>query len=484
MKKKKINYILVSIVVFLISTIFFLPEWLYSNFGKINFEQYLFNFTAKPTNGSLDTVGKFFGDFYLRYIILIFFIAALILAMVKMPRKYFKLTRLGLVLGLIGSIANLMYSIGIVEYYTISSKQGNLYQERYVDPKEVKLTFPEKKKNLIYINLESVDTSLQKYNIDGQVYNLMPNLTKLSGEYLSFGDRNNLGAYEITNTEWTAASLVAQTAGIPLIEIEALNNPIRPEEFLDGVTSLGDILKDNGYKNYFLMGSDATFGNRDVYFKNHGDYEIKDYNYQIENGNLPVDYRVFWGYEDEKMFEFAKKDLIEISKSDQPFNYSILTVDTHFLEGYLPEGYEKEYKSNYANAFKYSDHVVGEFISWLQEQDFFEDTTIIVQGDHITMNTKFLSRQAEDRRMYNLIINSSKDPINTEREYSVVDMFPTTLSAMGVDIEGDKLGLGVDLFGNEKTIIEDIGLSETEKQFRYKSDYYKEKFILRDEDEK
>ena len=48
--------------------------------------------------------------------------------------------------------------------------------------------------------------------------------------------------------------------------------------------SLGDILYDNGYNNYFLLGSKAEFGGRLDYFTKHGKYEIYDYaNEQYEN---------------------------------------------------------------------------------------------------------------------------------------------------------------------------------------------------------
>ena len=50
------------------------------------------------------------------------------------------------------------------------------------------------------------------------------------------------------------------------------------------------------------------------------------------------------------------------------------------------------------------------------------------------------------------------------RVYSYVDMNPTILSAMGYNIEGERLGLGVDLFGNEKTLVEQIGLDSLNKE--------------------
>ncbi len=36
------------------------------------------------------------------------------------------------------------------------------------------------------------------------------------------------------------------------------------------------------------------------------------------------------------------------------------------------------------------------------------------------------------------------------REFTTLDMFPTTLAALGCTIEGDKLGFGVNLFPGKR----------------------------------
>ena len=43
------------------------------------------------------------------------------------------------------------------------------------------------------------------------------------------------------------------------------------------------------------------------------------------------------GYEDQKLFENAKEKLSEIGIKDEPFNFTMLTVDTHFEDGYVCE---------------------------------------------------------------------------------------------------------------------------------------------------
>ena len=54
-------------------------------------------------------------------------------------------------------------------------------------------------------------------------------------------------------------------------------------------------------------------------------------------------------------------------------------------------------------------------------------------------------------------------------------MYPTTLAALGVEIEGDRLGLGTNLFSGTKTVPERLGYQNFEDEVTKKSDYYDQK---------
>ena len=78
-----------------------------------------------------------------------------------------------------------------------------------------------------------------------------------------------------------------------------------------------------------------------------------------------------------------------------------------------------------------------------------------------------------DRVVYNAFINSRVLPVNNKnRVFTTMDMFPTTLAALGISIEGDRLGLGTNLFSSKKTIPEEIGLDNFNKELKKSSDYY------------
>ena len=58
------------------------------------------------------------------------------------------------------------------------------------------------------------------------------------------------------------------------------------------------------------------------------------------------------------------------------------------------------------------------------------------------------------------------------RKFTTLDIFPTTLASMGVQIEGDKLGLGVNLFSDKETLAEQMGYKKLDEKLKEKSLFY------------
>ena len=53
-----------------------------------------------------------------------------------------------------------------------------------------------------------------------------------------------------------------------------------------------------------------------------------------------------------------------------------------------------------------------------------------------------------------------------------MDMFPTTLASLGASIEGDRLGLGTNLFSDKRTLAEEYGIQKLNKELKKNSNYY------------
>ena len=378
-----------------------------------------------------------------------------------------------IVFAVFGGIAWKRLDIG--DYLASNGQYSEFIDDNYVDPSTVELTFPEKKRNLIYIYLESMEmTYSDKENGGAYDDNYIPNLTKLSQENENFsGSSTKLnGGYSMPGTTWTIGAMFAQTSGLPLNTSLGANAMSTQNTFFPGIMTLGDILEAEDYKQIFMIGSNAAFGGRDIYFEEHGDYEIDDYWYAASEGLIPEDYYVWWGYEDQKLFEYAKDKLLELAQDEEPFNLTLLTVDTHFEDGYVCDLCDDAYGDDqYANVISCSDRQVTEFVEWIQQQDFYKNTTIVISGDHPTMDSDFCENidESYNRRVYTAYINAMAEANGTERTYSTFDAFPTTLAALGVQIDGERLGLGTNLFSDVPTLLETYGYDFVSAQLKKRS---------------
>lgn len=373
---------------------------------------------------------------------------------------------------------------GFYQYLTSNSKY---IETNYVAPTESRLEFPKKKRNIIYIYCESLESTATSKAMGGQMAeNLLPELTELSKQGIHFSDSGQEfgGAQQLAGTGWTIAGMVAQTAGLPL-KVPIDGNSYGKEkgaEFLPGATTLTDILAKNGYNQMALFGSDATFGGRRTFFTEHGGVKINDLLTARKDGRLSKDYYKWWGYEDSKLFEYAKESATKLSQSSKPFNLTMLTANTHHIGGYAETDMPKKYANQYSNVIAFSDHQIAEFIRWAQEQPFYENTTIIVDGDHLGMDVDYYKAiQSNKRHTFNLILNAptavTANVKTKNRQFGTTDMFPTTLAAMGVQIKGNRLALGTNLLSSEKTLVERDGLKKVNDELSATSKFYNNKFV-------
>ena len=386
------------------------------------------------------------------------------------------------------SLSQTWKRLDLHNYFQNQADESTFIEDNYVDPAKVAITFPEKKRNLIYIYLESMEMTYADTLSGGAFnYNIIPELTDLCREGECFrGEEENLnGGRVLPGTTFTMGGMFAQSAGLPLkIDLGegftdsrgSFNKMNTQDAFFKKVTALGDILQKEGYSNVLMLGSNATFGGRRLYFTSHGDYKIDDYNWAVEQGIIPPDYYVFWGMEDQKLFDAARNELTQLAESGEPFNLTMLTVDTHFEDGYRCELCRDQYPgNNYANVMACSSRQVTELVRWIQQQDFYENTTIILCGDHTTMDSDFCKDVPAQyqRKVYTSILNAAaecEDPA-AYRDYTTLDMFPTTLAALGCGIEGNRLGLGANLYSTEKTLPEKYGFDQTFSEMEKKSGF-------------
>ena len=473
-----VQYVIVFLAILITSSI----RWMFRTWTSLNMNELMFHLQSPVEGTDTEIIKSYIVSCLLVSVVLT---AVLIFLYIKIKNR--RRIVLGISLGCMICIAAVTIGymwerLGITAYAKNQTTSSSFIEDNYVDPNSVSLTFPEKKRNLIYIFLESMENTYSSEEYGGAFpENTIPELTELSLENENFsGDQETLnGGVPLTGATWTVGAMFAQTSGLPLkIPIEG-NSMDTQKEFFPGLTTLGDILDDAGYDQTLLIGSDGTFGGRKLYFEEHGNYDVMDYNYCEQNGLIPEGYRVFWGFEDKKLFDIAKDTLKEKAASDEPFNLTVLTVDTHFEDGYVCDECDDTFGDNqYANVMACSSRRVAEFVKWVQSQDFYENTTIVISGDHLTMDSDFCEDvpDAYERKVFTTYINAPVQPSDTTkyREYSTFDQFPTTLAALGVSIEGNHLGLGTNLFSSEITLIEKYDKNVVDDELEKQSDFMDE----------
>ncbi len=379
--------------------------------------------------------------------------------------------------------------LNALAYVKNISQKSTFFEQNYIDPSQVELIFPERPRNLIWIYLESMENTLASKRSGGVFeQSLIPELEALAldSRNTSFSSNSQLGGFaDTSNSQWTVAALTALSSGVPLKTSASVgrNDFGNFNYFLPGAYSLGEILDQQNYNQLLMVGSDVRFGGRDKLFSQHGDYQIFDDLVARERGLIPEDYDIeWWGFEDRKLFEFAKTELTTLSEQDQPFNFQLLTVDTHFVDGWLDPQCAAKFDHKYKNVFACASEMVGEFVAWLERQPFYANTTVVITGDHLGMQTDFYDQAigGDDyqRTVYNLFLNS---PISTQqaqnRQFLAFDLYPTVLASLGVEIDGQRLGLGTNLFSDQPTLAERDGLRFVNQQLDLKSDFYNKNIL-------
>ena len=506
--KNKIKNVIIFILILLMAIIIVGSIYYNKTYPKQDFDVVMFTLTAGVENTSPDVINGILSSCAIPVLITIIIITLPIIKKtnsnlhvdIKIRKKMFsfqlypiKYTSKHRIIYLtfifIVSIIVFVKCFYVDEFIKNKFQDTKLFEEYYIDPRNVNITFPNKKRNLILILGESFETTvLSKENGGAWDYSLMPELEELAITNTSFSNNETLGgAAQVYGTTYSAAGNVAITSGIPLKAQELLlhtNSYNGNGNYLSGAYSIGEILKDNGYNLEIIMGSDGFFGGRTQYYSTNGNYKIFDVNYAIETGKMSEQDKVWWGFNDDTLFEWSKEEISNLSNENNPFNYIILTADTHFTDGYLSPNAEIKYESQYENVHAYSSKCINEFVEWIKQQDFYEDTTIVIIGDHLGMQEDFYSEKVTggyQRKVYNVIINPAIPAKNTtNRQFTTMDLYPTILASMGAKIEGNRLALGTNLYSGEPTLLEQLGYQYLNTELRKNSAFYN-KHILGDD---
>ena len=367
------------------------------------------------------------------------------------------------ILFLLGSI----YILSKTPVFYIQN-ENSIYKTKYLIPQ---ITEPIKKKNILYISLESFDEGMTE-NPDIFGEHLIPNLKELQKQGLSFKNYN-----QVIGTLPTVPSFQSTMCGIPFKEFSVeeyfLNSKAIENREIKKAVCLPDILNKFGYENYIVIGFNPDAEGLVYLINNHN---FKEENIFDRNKFSRDNFIKRWYYTpDSKLYNKAKEIM---SNSKKPFFVSIITANTHGpKKGLVENGCEKKY-DDMRDAYLCLDKITADFIKWIQKQPFYKDTVIVLAGDHRLWSSIFDYLNVDSKKLkqydynsslvYNLFLNVDKkfDGKVINKNYSQFDFAPTILEAAGFKLSEPKFGLGVSLLSDRQTIVEEIGDKNFEKELK------------------
>jgi len=364
------------------------------------------------------------------------------------------------------SISYLVYNSGIYEIWNKTIEPpSNFYELNYKNPQNEKFLFPAKKRNLIIIQVESLENGFLLADYE----NFMPGLNSLLKQN-ALCQRDKICIIEQMNgAEYTKAATVAYTTGLPYL---ILTQSRFSADFAKHI-ALGDILSEAGYKNYVLYSSDKNFSNMGNYFETHGNFEIYDYYFFRENNYLPhKNYKLRWGFEDSLLYNFARIKLNQIAKTDTPFLFYMQTMDTH-MPLFLAKGKPIKYGSKFKTVLEQMSAELYDFVLWLKEQEWFENTSLAIFGDHAFMESMREITGERGSPLYTFLNLPLAEGLDLrEKKISHFDIFPTLLHSIGASWSSPALGLGVSLMSEDSTLLEKFGKDSLAKALEQNSVLY------------
>ena len=310
------------------------------------------------------------------------------------------------------------------------------------DLPEGKLTGIGRDKNLIVIQIESLQNFVLNLEYNGQI--VTPNLNQLINDQSSiYYDEyyQLIGRGNTSDTEFVSHNSVYPSMGEPSY-VEYENNSFY---------GLPWLLRDNGYTAWSMHGYEKEFWNRDKAHINQGFQRfISEEDYEFD----PVEEVIGFGLRDEDFFQQSLEYIKELDKiDDNPFYAFLLTLTSHapytmdekYQDLELKEEDEDTILGNYLQSIHYTDKHLGEFLDNLKEEGLYDNSVIAMYGDHFAigntnedikkMMAEFLDNDYDFDTMFNipLIITVPGEDIKeiNSRIGSPLDFYPTMMNIMG-----------------------------------------------------
>ncbi|MGE7365878.1 LTA synthase family protein [Desemzia incerta] len=318
-------------------------------------------------------------------------------------------------------------------------------------------------KNVIYLQLESFQQFLIDYQLEdenGELHEVTPFINSLYDNQDSYSFENfynQVGQGKTADSEMLVEnSLFGSSQGGAFTQYGTANT----------FQSASQILRSEaGYTSAMFHGNVGSFWNRDNTYKSFGiDYFFDDEYYTFTEEN-----KLEYGMKDKIFFQESIQYLEQLP---QPFYSKFITVSNHFP--YPLDEANVDFPAattgdntidNYFVTAHYLDQAVEEFFNYLKTSGLYEDSIIVLYGDHYGISNArneslapLLGEDPEEWNGYNNAVMQEVPAIfhvpgagNGEvfdTYGGQVDMLPTLLHLLGIETT-DNVLMGTDLFSEE-----------------------------------
>lgn len=308
-----------------------------------------------------------------------------------------------------------------------------------------------KDKNVIFISLESLQSFVINNTVNGE--EVTPFLNDLIDDSYYFENFYHQTAQgKTSDSEFIVENSLYPSPRGAVYFTHAQND----------FHSLPEILGNNGYNSNVFHANNKSFWNRDVMYENTGYDKFFDVNsYDVNEENS-----VGWGLKDKEFFSQSMKYLNELP---QPFYSKFITLTNHYpfdleQEDATIEKYDSNSRTlnQYFQTVRYMDEAVEQFFNQLKESGLYEDSIIVLMGDHYGISdfhkkamSTYLDKEYTDyqhiqlqRVPFYIHIPGEEGKVMSEIA-GQVDVKPTLLHLLGMDTSND-LSFGTDLFVDDR----------------------------------
>ena len=299
-------------------------------------------------------------------------------------------------------------------------------------------------KNLIIVQVESLNTFVMNEKYEGQ--EITPNLNKLAAESWYFP--NTYSETGVGNTA-DAEFVVNTSLYTPRVQAAPVQYATRT------IPGLPRLLTQQGYDTWTIHPNNLAYWNRNNLYPAIGWSRYFDRPYFHA-----VDVMGPFGSSDEELVKRTLKLVRADEASGTPFYAQMITLSAHGPFDGIPESRrpvktpadlaDSELMGKYISAESYGDLALGQFIDGLKASGAWEDTIVMVYGDHSgMMSNKLIGEDAAgarallgrnygfaDRQRIPLIIHVPGQTQGVTRPDVVgqVDFMPTAADLLGIDL--------------------------------------------------